>query len=231
MSNQNELAKSPQRRQLVKIDDLYNDIELAGKQNELNRLLNCEPKKEWVKQHEGRNYIPIGIIEYLLIAIYLKYRVEVKDVKQMVNAVVVTVRLHVQDPITGEWDWNDGIGAQDIKTAKGKTPMDFEHIIYGAVMTGAPAAESYAIKDAAEKFGKIFGKDLNRKDENTMNYEGLAKKLTPDEIPQEIKDFIEMQIDIDELDKLYDGTPQLHANSDFFRLISARKQTIKAKTA
>lgn len=29
-----------------------------------------------------------------------------------------------------------------------------------AVMKAAPAAESYAIKDAAEKFGKIFGGDI-----------------------------------------------------------------------
>jgi hypothetical protein len=28
----------------------------------------------------------------------------------------------------------------------------------------APAAESYALKDAAEKLGRIFGKDINRKD-------------------------------------------------------------------
>jgi len=31
-------------------------------------------------------------------------------------------------------------------------------------MTGLPAAESFAIKDAAEKIGRLFGKDLNRKD-------------------------------------------------------------------
>lgn len=32
-------------------------------------------------------------------------------------------------------------------------------------MKALPTAESYAIKDAAEKLGKLFGKDLNRKDE------------------------------------------------------------------
>ena len=40
-------------------------------------------------------------------------------------------------------------------------------------MKAAPAAESYAIKDAAEKLGKIFGKDLNRKD--VIGYESLLK--------------------------------------------------------
>ena len=36
-----------------------------------------------------------------------------------------------------------------------------------------PAAESYAVKDAAEKIGKIFGKDLNRADQ--IVYDELAK--------------------------------------------------------
>ena len=40
-------------------------------------------------------------------------------------------------------------------------------------MMAAPSAESFAIKDAAEKLGKIFGKDLNRKD--AMAYDSLIK--------------------------------------------------------
>ena len=31
-------------------------------------------------------------------------------------------------------------------------------------MKAAPAAESYAVKDAAEKIGKLLGKDMNRAD-------------------------------------------------------------------
>jgi hypothetical protein len=37
----------------------------------------------------------------------------------------------------------------------------------------APASESYAIKDAAEKIGAIFGKNLNRADR--MSYDILAQ--------------------------------------------------------
>ena len=42
-------------------------------------------------------------------------------------------------------------------------------------MMAAPAAESYAIKDAVEKLGKLFGKDLNRKD--SMGYDMLGNKF------------------------------------------------------
>jgi len=41
-------------------------------------------------------------------------------------------------------------------------------------MKALPAAESYAIKDAAEKLGIFFGKNLNRKD--TVGFSGAYSK-------------------------------------------------------
>lgn len=49
-----------------------------------------------------------------------------------------------------------------------------------------PGAESYAIKDAAEKIGRVFGKDLNRKE--LMAYENLSGRYepkTPDQIARD----------------------------------------------
>lgn len=187
--SENGLQKS--KRQLPKLEDLYNDLQLAGKVNDLNRLLNCEPKKEWLKPHpfakrkyldvngaekEGPAlFIPISIIEYLLTSIYLKWRVEIKKTALVGNSVVVEVRLHVLDPITGEWDWQDGIGASPVHTEKGASATDFGKILTYSVMTASPAAESFAIKDAAEKFGKIFGKDINRRD--WLSYTSLDDRL------------------------------------------------------
>lgn len=173
-------------KQLPALQDLYADLELAAKNTQLNILLNQKPKPEWIKQNKyanNSNYIPIEKIEYLLTSIYLKWKVEVKDIQVIANSVVVTIRLHIQDPITGEWDWQDGIGANDIQTKAGSSPTDFTQINKGAVMMAAPAAESYAVKDAAEKLGQIFGKDINRKDvidvapAMTNKAEGLLKKL------------------------------------------------------
>jgi hypothetical protein len=134
----------------------------------------------------GVKYIPIGIIEYLLTRIFSKWRVEIKESKLLANSVQVTVRLHFLDPVSGEWDWQDGIGASPLQTDKGAGAIEFDKIKNGAVMMAAPAAESYAIKDAAEKLGKLFGKDLNRKD--VIGYNSLlavnesreSKELTPE---------------------------------------------------
>jgi hypothetical protein len=152
---------------LPTIQDLYGDKEMQVEQQSLNKILNAEPKAEWVKVHpfvKNLKYIPIERIEYLLTMIFTKWRVEVKEVKLIANSVVTTVRVYVQNPINGEMDWQDGIGAMPIQVQKGEGATNFEKMNSSAIQIGAPASESYAIKDAVEKFGKIFGKDLNRKD-------------------------------------------------------------------
>lgn len=152
---------------LPTIQELYDDKADKVKQNKLNIILNAEPKAEWIKEHpfvKNLKYLPIERVEYLLTVIFTKWKVEVKEVKLIANSVITSVRLYVKDPISGEWDWQDGIGAMPIQTEKGSSPIEFNKMASSAIQIGAPASESFAIKDAAEKFGRIFGKDLNRKD-------------------------------------------------------------------
>jgi len=166
----------PKKRDLPKIADLYSDKEMVIKETELAILLNAEPWEGWIKEHpmnKKLKYIPIEIIEYLLTRIFGQWKVEIKESKVMANSVVVTVRLFYKNPLTNEYEWQDGIGAMPIQTKAGATAMDVENTLKDAVMKAAPAAESYAIKDAAEKLGKLFGKDLNRRD--AINYESLVK--------------------------------------------------------
>jgi hypothetical protein len=224
----NELVK----RNLPKIEDLYSDLESAYQINALNKLLNHQPKPEWVKVNPFANnskYIPIGTVEYLLTSIYLKWRLEVKEVMVIANSVVVSVKLHVLDPLTNEWDWQDGIGAAPIQTAKGAAATDFTQVNTAAVQMAAPAAESYAFKDAAEKFGKIFGKDLNRKDE--MNYEVMADNKFKTEIvkiPDELITVIK-ESDKDNLTVIYTNNPEYHSNPKFMQLLNERKLEISGK--
>jgi len=153
------------------LTDLIGENELRDKDNALMVLLNQPPPQQWVKQHPMTKgaYIPIERIEYLLSRVFVKWWVEVKDTKILANSVLVTVRLYVINPILQSEEWQDGIGAAPIQTDKDKGAMDWNYAKADGVMKAAPAAESYAIKDAAEKFGKLFGKDLNRKDEIDYN--------------------------------------------------------------
>ncbi len=223
-----------QKRPLPKLEDLYGDIELPSKFNDFNKLLNAAPKAEWVKVNSNANdtkYLPIERVEYLLTALYTKWRLKVKSVMLIANSVVVTVRLFVLDPITGEWDWQDGVGASPIQTNKGASAADFTQVKSAAVQMAAPAAESYAFKDAAEKFGKIFGKDLNRKDE--INYQPMQdSKFAGNvklEIPQELRDVIEFTDETAKLTEIYNANKEFHANPEFMRILNKRKQEIKSE--
>ena len=182
------------------IQDLVNETEQDLNSNALMVILNQPPIQNWLKEHPHAKtkdangntvpakYLPIERVEYLLPRIFGKWWVEVKDTKVIANSVCVTVRLFVKNPVTGETDWNDGIGASPIQTDSGKGAMDWNFAKASGVQMAAPSAETYAIKDAAEKFGKIFGKDANR--QTNIDYTSLLKDRT--------------QINKEDLQELYD---------------------------
>lgn len=181
---------------LPAIRDIYSDSVDMIKENNLNVLLNQPPKESWIKQHpiaKNVKYIPIERIEYLLTSIFIKWHVEVKSVQLVANSVVVIVRLHYMNPVTNEMEYQDGIGASPLQTDKGASATDWTQIKSDAVMKSAPAAESFAVKDAAEKIGNLFGKDLNRADK--ILYDSLVGKFEPPviDLKKEYIDLIDKQ--------------------------------------
>lgn len=163
---------------LPTIEELSQDTELAFKNDRLNLLLNQEPPASWIKEHPmtKTKYIPIEKVEFLLIRIFGRFEVEIIEYKQLFQSVSVQVRLRVTNPIDGTFIVNDGVGAMPIQTDAGASAADLSKIKSAAVMMALPSAESFAIKDAAEKLGKIFGKDLNRKD--VLSSEAFIKNVT-----------------------------------------------------
>jgi hypothetical protein len=152
---------------LPSIKDLYQDLQVVQKNDAFLTLINQLPKPELVKQHpfiRGYKYLPIERIEHLLKTIFKQYKIEITGQGQSFNGVWVTVRVHYLHPISGEWQFHDGIGASQLQTAKGTSPADLANINNGALSMAFPNAKSIAIKDACDHFGKLFGSDLNRKD-------------------------------------------------------------------
>jgi len=149
------------------IQELYTNPELALKQDQVAHYLNQQPPVKWVKEHpyiKGYKYLPIEKIEFLLKKIYKKYRIEIMREGTSFNGVYVVVRLWYQDLISGEMEFQDGIGAIQLQTAKGTSPADLANINNGALSMAFPLAKTIAIKDAADLLGDIFGANLNRKD-------------------------------------------------------------------
>lgn len=153
-------------KDLITLIDEERKVEVSN-QDRLREVLNKQPSQSWVKEHplaKGVNYLPIDKVEVMLDAIFQEWRTEIKSVSQLAQSICAVVRLHYKNPVTGEWTYHDGVGAVPMQTDKGYSAADLSHIKSDAVATGAPAAVSFAIKDAADHIGKIFGRDLNRKD-------------------------------------------------------------------
>jgi hypothetical protein len=126
----------------------------------------------------------------------------------MFNSVYVTIRLHYLHPVSGEWSYHDGTGADQIQTKSGASAADLSSISNNAVAMSLPKAVSFAISDATDHFGKLFGRDLNRKE--TMTF-GVDKNLDKNSILEEIvilfdlkQDFIPAQ-DFDDVKNVIEG--------------------------
>lgn len=153
---------------LPTIAELFEDhIEVAGRSEGLNAILNTAPPTKWIKEHpyiKDWLYLPIEKVEYLLRRCFKKYKIEVLREGTAFNGVYVVVRVHYLNPATGEMDFHDGIGAMQLQTKKGTSPADLANINSGAISMAFPIAKSLAVKDATDHFGALFGANLNRKD-------------------------------------------------------------------
>jgi hypothetical protein len=226
------MTKEVTTNKLPTLSELYDDTGIIQKQNKLNLILNAEPKKEWVKELNGVKYLPIERHEYLLTMIFSKWRVEVKEVKLVANSIVTIVKVWFLDPLSNEWDWQDGIGAMPIQTAKGAGALEFDKMNTKAIQMGAPASESFAIKDACEKLGRIFGKDLNRKD--NISYDRLYQMINTVEtinnpsISKEIRDSVSKAMTLADLEDIYNEHRGI--GKEFDDLVSAQKKFIESVT-
>ena len=170
-------------KNLPRIQDIYTDKITTQKNDAFVALMNQQPKETWVKTHpfiRGYKYLPIERVEFLLKTIFKRYRIEITGQGQSFNGVWVTVRVHYLHPLTGEWDFHDGIGASQLQTAKGTSPADLGNINNGALSMAFPMAKTIAIKDATDHFGKLFGSDLNRKDDISYDVDLTLLPLTPE---------------------------------------------------
>jgi len=177
---------------LPTIKELHEENALVScKNDQLNLLLNQEPKKEWIKEHpyvKGHKYIPIDKVEFMLRKIFKTYKIEILGQGTSFNGVWVTVRVHYYHPIEKEMLFHDGIGAMQLQTKSGSSPADLQNINNGALSIAYPIAKTLAIKDACDHFGKLFGCDLNRKD--TMEFKVDAN---PEELKEQLVSLFEIK--------------------------------------
>jgi hypothetical protein len=124
--------------------------------------LNQQPPQNWLQKIDvggGKqaDYIPTECVEHLLTTLMINWRVEIKQVIYHMNVVNVTVSLYYTSPVDKLEYKQEGTAAFEMYSS------DKNGGIGKSARTAAQAAETFAIKDAADKIGNIFGRNLNRK--------------------------------------------------------------------
>lgn len=211
----------------VKIEEIKDSARLKF-------ILNSSVNTKWLKTHptaKNVKYLPIDKIEILLDMIFQEWRIEILNISQLAQSVCVTVRVHYKNPITGEWSFHDGVGASPLQTNAGKSAADLANIKNNAVQLAAPAAKSYAIKDAVEHLGKMFGRDINRSD--TVGYEflyGQENKLKSEDQSQKLIAQLKSSKNLKELqDNFVKGINKFKGNNEVIAELIKIKDELKGK--
>lgn len=150
-----------------KLTSVKAELGVSAKVDKYLAVVNQSPPADMVKDHpmaRGVKYLPIEHVESTMDTIFQQWRVEVLREGQLMNSVYTAVRVHFLHPVTNEWTYQDGLGAVAVQTTKGAKASDLTEIVSDAVMKALPASKSYAIKDAVELIGNVFGRNLNRRD-------------------------------------------------------------------
>jgi len=157
--------------------DLFHpDNVLAAALANFNKQLNREPADDEIasrrfsrwnpktRQKEPFDYLylPIGIVENKLMEVFGWFETRNFTTHIVANEVIGSVELHVYHPIFKRMVCSTGTAAVMITQKSGSTPTDIDAKIMNALETAAPHLLSDCIANAAKRFGKAFGRDLNR---------------------------------------------------------------------
>lgn len=231
-------------RELPTVADLAKDVSELAKNDSLLVLLNQDPPTEWIKKHpfinvkigeqNGREvkapleYIPIDKQRFIAKRIFGGYNRHIISTQVMFQSVVVVVRIEVKNPITGEQISVDGIGAVGVQTDAGFSASDLTKIKQDAVMKAAPAAASYAEKNAWDQLGRLFGgeiqKDTVQFSADTSMYGAAVYDAEQfKEFEEPFKEALSNAKTIDDLRKIWENSPEFHANAEIKKLFTSAK--------
>lgn len=159
-------------------------VKIYGKE-ELRVILKSPPKSEWVKKHPlyGTNYVPIEKVEQILDHLFERWWCEVLDYSVIANSIAVHIRLHCYTSDGSEY-LADGLGAAPIQTKAGASPVDHSQVLTDAVQKALPAAKTFALKDAADNLGDVFGRNVSRREMDS--YFGGANKNQINNLKQKL---------------------------------------------
>jgi hypothetical protein len=139
---------------------------------QFQKLLNMHPDKKDIRVNKMANnaeYISISTIERRLDEIYSGlWQIDNFRWEVVANEIIGSIDLKVYHPKAG-WITRTGAAAAMILTSSGK-PATVEHKIKNTLVKDFPHLKAECLKNAAKSLGVIFGRNLNRGQEDEFSY-------------------------------------------------------------
>ena len=176
-----------------------------------------------VDKAQGFDTLPISHLEHELDEIYLGiWKTDNFRYQVIANEIVGTIDLHVFDPTLKTWLTRSGSAAVMVQQKSGAEITDISSKYKNALVKDFPKLESMCLKKAAKSLGKRFGRDLNRKSEDT--YEELySNEMEIAELLEPFTNDLNACKTVQELKEKWDINPEFHENSAAKKLFTKRK--------
>jgi hypothetical protein len=190
---------------------------------QFTQRLNIQPGENEIQVNKAANnsrYLPISFTETKLDEIFAGlWNFELKSYQVVANEIIATGVLSVFHPVAKMWLHRSGTAAVTIQQRSEKNGgtgriSNIDDKIRNTLVKDFPHLESEVLKSAAKKFGKIFGRDLNRQFEDSYSpiyteevnaTEGLAQAI--DAFSRAVKE--------EEFKDIWAQYPNLQKNTEF----------------
>lgn len=197
--------------------------------------LNRPPVDTEIKINEAANnskYLPVSYVEMELDEIFLGlWSTENFRWSVMANEVVGAIDLLVYHPVARVWIKRTGAAAVMIQQKSEKNGgtgdiADIGQKIKNTLVKDFPHLETECIKSAAKKLGKVFGRDLNRKFEDSY-VPVYTQESELSEDTEAIKEKLALCKDLSSLQAAWEWYGQYHENAVFKKMFAAQKRKIQ----
>lgn len=194
---------------------------------EIEARLSRKPHPKAIKVRDGRPYVPISSIEKQLDMLFGVFGWQTSELKTIVviNEVCGSLELQVKNPDTGEWITRHGMAAVQVQMTKDSSVLDAGSKIKNAMEKMFPKLKSDCISNAAQGLGKLFGRDLARKEEDQEPFSDMEKQYL-----EGFKQITKGLTSIEEIQEKFRALPEaLRGQFDFLETLKERVEEAKSK--
>jgi hypothetical protein len=195
---------------------------------QFNALMNEDPDPRNVKINKfagNSKYVPISYVQMMLDQFFLGlWKTSEFTYQVIANEEVGKVKLEYYHPFAKTWIEREGAAAVMIQQNSGAPITDIGAKIKNTLGKDHPHLLASCVVSAARSIGKVFGRDLNRKEEDSYQtfYTDMVKaKTVTDAINwKDIKA-------LPDLKKVWSANAELHSNKQFVKEFTYRKNQLE----